>query len=286
MRCSGLATRLRLWLGGCSPLSFALGENMNRKIPFTFYGDLLGISGYYKLNPKIAKEKLNEFYNTVFYSLLDFCQNNSEMNVIMFSDSLIIFGDDVQKLLIELQKVYIELLYKGLLLRGAIVKGALEFEPRLTIENFKKMLPKDDTLARAVGLESTKKGARLLIESSLAEELLQETPEWLTIEGYINNIKNDIPYNDILRRIAPTPEMDAYEYLYFWTCDNFELLSRYFWTSDNRLKLSVNYKQIKQQLKQIMDMLSKSITVHYKETIALLERCYNRKKLTKEKLNN
>jgi len=25
MRCSGLATRLRLWLGGCSPLSFALG---------------------------------------------------------------------------------------------------------------------------------------------------------------------------------------------------------------------------------------------------------------------
>jgi len=259
---------------------------MNRKIPFTFYGDLLGISGYYKLNPKIAKEKLNEFYNTVFYSLLDFCQNNSEMNVIMFSDSLIIFGDDVQKLLIELQKVYIELLYKGLLLRGAIVKGALEFEPRLTIENFKKMLPKDDTLARAVGLESTKKGARLLIESSLAEELLQETPEWLTIEGYINNIKNDIPYNDILRRIAPTPEMDAYEYLYFWTCDNFELLSRYFWTSDNRLKLSVNYKQIKQQLKQIMDMLSKSITVHYKETIALLERCYNRKKLTKEKLNN
>jgi len=27
MRCSGLATRLRLWLGGCSPLSFALALN-------------------------------------------------------------------------------------------------------------------------------------------------------------------------------------------------------------------------------------------------------------------
>ena len=125
---------------------------------FTYYGDLLGISGYYKLGGEIAKERLNNFCNTCFFSLSDYCRANPSAQVTMFSDSILFTGDNAEEGLEELQRMYIKLLHKGLLLRGAIVSGKLNFENRLTLDNFQKMLPKDDTLARAVGLESTKKG--------------------------------------------------------------------------------------------------------------------------------
>jgi len=57
---------------------------------FTYYGDLLGISAYYKLSPIIAKDKLNSFYNTVFSSLSGFCQSYpDQVKVHMFSDSIL-----------------------------------------------------------------------------------------------------------------------------------------------------------------------------------------------------
>jgi hypothetical protein len=170
---------------------------------FTFYGDLLGISGSYKLNTNVANKKLKDFYETVFNTLSDYCRQRSDTKVFMFSDSLLFYGDDGLSALEQLQIVYIKLLYKGLLIRGAMAAGKLQFEPRLTLENFTKFLPDDDTLARAVGLESTKKGARLLIEKSLASRLLKHYPEWLTQEGYIRNVNKQqylmVSYGDILR---------------------------------------------------------------------------------------
>lgn len=243
---------------------------------FTFYGDLLGISGYYKLNSTVAREKLNDFYNTTFYSLSDYCRENPASQVIMFSDSLLFFGDDALSALEQLHLVYVKLLHKGLLLRGAIVDGKLQFEPRLTLENYQKMLPNDDTLAKAVGMESTKKGARLLVENTLASQLLDAYPEWRTLEGYIRNVSNGIysriPYEHILRRISPTPEQDTYECLYFWVCH------RHLGHND------VDYRVKVEDLEEIKSMLGDSIAVHYKETIDLLKRCNRRQKLTKEKM--
>ena len=138
----------------------------------------------------------------------------------MFGDSLMFYGDDIEAGLEQLHSLYMRLIHKGLLLRGAIVKGKLQYEPLLTFDNYEKKLPQDDTLARVMVLESTTKGARLLIENQLAAELLDQYPEWLTQEGYIMSFSNrhyaSVPHTSMLQRISPTPGQDTYEYLYFW----------------------------------------------------------------------
>ena len=244
---------------------------------FTYYGDLLGISGYYKLSPALAKEKLNDFYNTVFFSLSDYCKNNPNVKVHMFSDSMLFYGDDPIIALEQLHRIYVKLIHKGLLLRGAIVNGRLNFQIRTELENFEKQLPQDDTLARAVGLESTKKGARLLIEPKLAETILSDHTEWLTIEGYVNhqhdNPYSSISYSDIKRRIIPTPEQDAYECLYFWICHS-ELEHQ-----------NIDYEVKIKDLEEIKGMLGENISVHYKDTIDLLRRCNKRQVFTGKALN-
>ncbi|WP_157118764.1 hypothetical protein, partial [Azohydromonas lata] len=200
------------------PLDFTLGNLMG----YTFYGDLLGISAMYKLSPGLAKEKLNEFYSTTFLNVDNEWISASGSRIMMFSDSFFMWGSDERGALRELGLLYLKLLHRGLLLRGAIVDGVLEFEPRLERDNFQKFLPNDDTLARAVGLESTHKGARLLIESDLAVRLLQSVPSWQSADGYVREPKpgnSHLEYKSPLRRISPTPEGHCYEYLYFWAPD-------------------------------------------------------------------
>jgi hypothetical protein len=243
---------------------------------FTYYGDLLGISGYYRLNPRVAKEKLNQFYDITFESLSEYCRQNTMANVEMFSDSLLFYGDDVTTAIEQLHSVYTRLLYKGLLLRGAVVKGRLQFEPRLTFDNYQKKLPQDDTLARAMGLESTKKGARLLIENQLAAELLDQYPEWLTQEGYVMSFNNPqyagVPESSILRRISPTPEQDTYEYLYFWI------------SPEHKAFLNLDREFRARDLEVLRSMTSESISLHYRETIELLKRSKTRQHVTNERL--
>jgi hypothetical protein len=244
---------------------------------FTFYGDLLGISGYYKLSPMIAKDKLNQFYNTVFFSLSDYCNANADVHVHMFSDSLLFYGDNPESALEQLHRVYVKLLHKGLLLRGGMVDDKLNFQVRTELRNFEKQLPEDDTLARSVGLESTKKGARLLIEPRLAQSMLINLPEWLTHEGYVNaqsqHPYSQVRYENILRRIAPTPEQDAYECLYFWVCHS------------NLQHEEIDYEVKIETLEEINGMLGENIAHHYKETIELLKRCNKRQNFTRRILN-
>lgn len=243
---------------------------------FTYYGDLLGISGYYRLNPNVAKEKLNQFYDITFESLSEYCRQNDLATVTMFSDSLLFYGDDIHTALEQLHSVYARLLNKGLLLRGAIVKGRLQFEPRLTYENYEKRLPQDDTLARAMGLESIKKGARLLIENQLVADLLDGYPEWLTQEGYVTSFGNThyagVPNNSMLRRISPTPEQDGYEYLYFWI------------SPEHRAYLNLDREVGIRELEVLKSMTSESISPHYRETIELLKRSRIRQKVTEDRL--
>lgn len=238
---------------------------------YTFYGDLLGISGMYKLSPSLAKEKLNEFYSTTFFNIDDTWVANSGSRIMMFSDSFFMWGSDEQGALRELGLLYLKLLHRGLLLRGSIVDGALEFEPRLERENFQKFLPNDDTLARAVGLESTHKGARLLVESALAVRLLQSTPSWQSADGYVRDPQPRNPYIDYvspLRRIAPTPEGLCYEYLYFWAPDR------------DLNHHETDYDAKRRELEEIQRMLKEEVSVHYKETISLLKRCQARHSFT------
>jgi hypothetical protein len=244
---------------------------------FTYYGDLLGISGLYKLSPEIAYEKLNLFYNMTFASIDAQWQNRSGSKITMFSDSVLMWGNDAQGALRQLASLYTKLLAEGLLLRGAIVKDKLTFDPRLERRHFEKRLPTDNTLARAVGLESTHKGARLLIESPLANALLRSVPQWATAHGYITGPRPrnpQIPHDSVLRRIAPTPEGYCYELLYFWD----------FCAEAN--EMDVDYKANREQLEEVHKMLKEDVGIHYKETVSLLKRCEARHAYTQKKLTN
>jgi hypothetical protein len=236
---------------------------------FTFYGDLIGISSLYRLSAEIAHERLNKFYNIAFRTLDPRWEEENDVKEWMISDSVLISGRNPEAALSQLVSVYTELLREGLMLRGAIVAGELRFEPRVTRANFQKSLPQDDTLARAVGLERTQKGARLLIENTLAQTLLEHEPDWLTQDGYVRNIRghNSTPFDSVLRRITPTPDGSTYELLYFWP---------------DRL---TDYQQKRNELNEIKKMVGENIAEHYKETVDLLARSKSRYQFTRKQLN-
>jgi hypothetical protein len=242
---------------------------------FTFYADLLGMSSTYKLSADAAHQKLNDFYNTTFSTLDPEWERTSAVRTIMFSDSLLITGRNPLVALNQLHALYLALSHRGLLLRGAIVGNEFQFEPRVTRENFQKFLPLDDTLARAVGLESTQKGARLVIENALARRLLEVEPDWLTQDGYVRNPqgRTALPRNSALRRIAPTPDGGTYEYLYFWSSDHHANID------------PVHYQQKRDELTEVKKMIREDIGEHYKETIGLLSRCESRDTFTAKYLN-
>lgn len=231
---------------------------------FTFYGDLLGISSNYNLDPTLAYSKLNDFYNTSFSNLKDYCNAYPHSKVFMFSDSILFYGENPIAAIKQLQNLYLSLLSKNLLLRGAIVKDKLDFEPRFELKNFEKRLPINDTLAKAVSLESMYKGSRLIIDTSLALELLDEIPQWKTQEGFISSPNIESINSEFLKRITATPENRNYEYLYFWcsshhNCEFDELKKR-------------------KELEEISKMVDPGISIHYKDTVELIKRSNYRRK--------
>ncbi len=237
---------------------------------YTFYGDLLGFSNYYRLSPEIAYNRLNDFYSTVHSVLKDHvAKETTDVEVVMMSDSVLIWGSNAHRMLEMLHQIYIELIQKGLFLRGAMVDKKLERVPQFNLKNFDDFLPTDDTLARAVGLSETKKGARLLIDTKLAQGLLDDHKQWLTHDGYIRNTKKDIPSDSILRRICPTPDCETFELLYFWSPN----------------KKGISYEQRVTELTEISTMLHDSITIQYQETIDLLKRSKRREEFTENFLN-
>jgi len=246
-------------------------------IPYTFYGDLLGISNYYKLDPETAYEKLDKFYAITYRNLSNYCHNNSNVvNVNMFSDSILIYGDNAKEILVKLCSLYVNLVSENLLLRGAIVDGKLQYDERIELNNFQKKLPYTNLLAMAVGLEKSVKGSRLLIDKRLAKKLLNgQLSSWLTIDGYLDNydIQSDISSNDILRKICLTPNHRCYELLYFWNYNEF--------LHDNNLEKKLN---LKDKLKEIAKMSDSTISKQYNETIALLDRSFHREQYTKKRL--
>ena len=230
---------------------------------FTFYGDLLGIATAYNLGATIAYRKLNDFYNIVFHHLEPICiENPGKISVQMFSDSVVIWGEGTLLIMTCLLDIYPELLRHNLLLRGALVDGALEKEPRIEIADFRKFLPANDTLARAVGLEKTVKGARLLIESSVATRLLADRQSWLTVESYNDDLCPAIPLGSPLRRICPLPSGTSYELLYFWE-------------RDNGLD-----KKFDKKFRDTAEFYEPAVVEHFRETMGVFKRSQHRKKST------
>jgi hypothetical protein len=230
---------------------------------FTYYGDLLGISSFYRLGPKVAHSRLDRFYSISLNSLVQF-------NVEMFSDSIFIVGDDAIAGLKELMNLYSNLLGENLLLRGAVVAGRLSFGPRFTRENFEKRLPDDDKLARATGLERSYKGARLLVENTLVETLFSSCPDWMTHEGYLRTMDNHPENEDVLKRICSTPNNSNYEVLYYW-----------------KENMSYDeYSRKTKELKHISMMYNDQLRLHYTETINLIHRSEERHRMTEDKQEN
>jgi hypothetical protein len=185
----------------------------------------------------------------------------------MFSDSLVVWGKDAKAVLPHLQRVYLDLINKNLLLRGAIVNKALVKEPRVEVAHFRKFLPTNDTLARAVGLEKTVRGARLLIEPLLATKLLEHQPEWLSVEGYLDAVHSNVPEDDVLRRICPTPSGTSHELLFFWR-------------SDGAVFGTPNQKKMAKRFKELTEFHDPDIAEHLRETLKLLRRCEFRRQQT------
>jgi|ERR1017187_1857002 hypothetical protein len=224
---------------------------------FTFYGDLLGISNAYRLSPNAGYRKLDRFYNLCFDHLRVACEGANPAQINLFSDSIFFWGNDVRQALELLKHLYVSLISQDLFLRGAIVHGALQFDPRFTIQNFQKNLPQGDVLPRAVGLASSSKGARLIVERDIAHAVFPSV-EWHTVDGYLrsqNDFQN-ISREDARRFICPIPDGTLYELLYFYP--------------DRHQQL--DYRATSKRIHTAGGMASKEVAEHYKETIALIER--------------
>jgi hypothetical protein len=181
---------------------------------FTYYGDLVGISSLYASSPQGAYNALNEYYNEVFSGLVAFYSGHPSRKVEMFSDSLVVRGDDPALFIKTMSPVYGILLSKGLLLRGGMVRGKFDLDVRVTAGNFGKWLPNSDALARAAGMERIAKGARFLVESSLAVSLMPPRPSWLSPQGYFNDPQPG--HRDLIfqRSLTPLGGGAAWEVLY------------------------------------------------------------------------
>jgi hypothetical protein len=230
---------------------------MSEKEYFTFCGDLVGTSSVYSNAPDVAFDTLSQFYNTVFIELESYqSKNRDERKVYMFSDSLIITGDNFEDFIRSMCRVYMGMLNSAILLRGGMVAGLLEFDPRRTRENFEKNLPLGDVLARANGLEKSVKGARFVIESKIGQKVLESMKNWLTLQGYI---RDPFEGKDMLleRSVAPLASGGGYEVLYPVYCKHI--------TSDDLVKLDID------KLRYLEAASPPEVAIHYTETLRLLD---------------
>lgn len=227
---------------------------------FTFYADLVGISSIYAAAPSLAYQKLNIFYNEVFHGLDAFCTGHSDAKIEMFSDSLVVKGEDFHDFITSVAQVYMNLLSKGLMLRGALVLGRLKYEVRLERDNFSKRLPDSDVLARAVALERKVKGARFVVQKEIAFAYLKSYPDWHTLHGYCSNRRLGRRELHVQRSLLPLPDGGAYEFLYPVVSD----------AENNTLEARISESEY------IASALPAEVSIHYTETTRLLKHSLER----------
>lgn len=247
-------------------------------IEFTYYGDLLGVANLYSVDKDIAYEKMNDFYNSVWFIFKDICQQlkKPDLSIFLFSDSIFLTGRKLKTAVLHLGKLYYNLFVKKIFLRGAMVEGRLDFDPRLELENITKQLPRGDVLFRVVTLEKTAKGARFLLERSLAKRILPQT--WLTDELYEMNIcKPRLSRWDLRRRIVLHREWRCYEYLWMWPCSPPDEIFEGPGGIWEHLDTLLFPKQI---LTGLASRMPKSVSCHYRETKELFDITNHRARIT------
>ena len=242
--------------------------------PFTFHGDLLGIANYYSIDQELAKKQLDIFYDLIFEKFRE-----STSRIFLFSDSVFITGSVLEETLKKLGEIYMSLLYKNIFMKGALIKGELTFDPRITVDHIRKELPSTDVLYRAISLQKGIKGMRLLIEKELAKELLPR--EWLTDHDYRQHV-DLVGYDkfDFRRKIILAREWNTYEYLWMMSLNTGEMFSGGLVNFFTRLLKSPR-KVVEERLNEVPD----EVMVHLKETQTLFSRANSRYTITHEKLN-
>lgn len=246
------------------------------RIDFTFYGDLLGTSNFFSVNMDLAIDRLHYYYNTVFEIFKDVCQqfNKKELSIFLFSDSIFVTGDKLKTSILHLAHLYRLLFWKQIFLRGAMVNGRLEYEPRVELRNLTKKLPMGDVLFRAVALEKYAKGARLLIDKDLARILLPK--EWLTDELYSKHVTtHSINNDDFRRRIVLHREWRSYEYLWPWKPG-----PRKYPRGDSEMVQLMRDPDT--TLSRLAMRVPRVVSHHYIETKDLFEFAEQRRKLTED----
>ncbi len=119
----------------------------------------------YNIHKKVGYNQLDKFYNIVFDNFKPLAEKyETTLSVYLFSDSLFITGkNNIETVLKALSSVYYQLFSEKVFLRGSMVEGYLDYDPRVQLTNFTKHLPTTDVLFRAAKLEKSFKGARFLI---------------------------------------------------------------------------------------------------------------------------
>ncbi|MDP8213125.1 MAG: hypothetical protein P9X22_07565, partial [Candidatus Zapsychrus exili] len=245
---------------------------------FTFYGDLLGTAKLYNINEQLAKRKLDNFYDIVFNKFKTI-ESEEGIKGWLFSDSFFVTGTKLRKAIEIIGAIYYSLFHEDIYLRGAIVGGELEFDPKIELSNLTKQLPKTDVLFRAVTLEKSVKGIRFVIEKNLAIRMLPK--EWLTDDLYKNNVTLEgYGKYDFRRKIVLSSEWHAYEYLWSFHLNPSELFSDGVAKFIRRLNISP-YEVIEEKLLQV----PKDVRIHLEETKGLLKRSSLRFVITDNALN-
>lgn len=232
--------------------------NLN-DIPFTYYGDLLGVSDFYKISESAAYNVLNNFYNMTYEA---FRGIHEDVTITLFSDSIFVTGNRLKDTLNVLSGLYINLLKKQIYLKGAVAEGRLEFQPRLVYENLEKRLPTSDILYRAVILEKNIDGVRLIVEKKLAQKILPEImygPFYNLVDPKIIEICKQHPDSEILIKLHWNPDANAYDY---------------YWFINEQEHISI--KNILYLINIGRKFASKKAQIHYEETINFIENaCYH-----------
>jgi hypothetical protein len=228
--------------------------NLN-DIPFTFYGDLLGVSDFYNISEKEGYKKLDEFYNAIYDIFhLGIAPTTK---IFIFSDSLFITGRYLSDTLNRLGNLYIELLKKQLFFKGAVVQDLLEFDPRLELKNLRKMLPIGDVLYRAVTLEKHAEGIRLVVEKHLAQKILPPELHGISHSYEAPFIRSSNTKHNVLHKIKWTSDLNAYDFL--WLDYGLDGTQPLYWIN---------------KIKQSQRHANKSAQNHYTETIKFIKRFY------------
>jgi hypothetical protein len=233
---------------------------------FTYCGDLVGVSSVYANAPKQAYNLLSQFYNVAYTALQDYQKRNKGAKVYMLSDTLIVTGTKPEMFVRAMCDIYMSLLNGSVLLRGGMVLGKLEFDPRESHSAFEKRLPSTERLAKASALEKSAKGARFIVESALAQQLLSAREDWLTLQGYVNDPMTGQDM-ELQRSIAPIASGGGYEVLYPVLLN---VEASYRGLPETRIDSELIHRDI-ERLSYLECSSPPDIASHYSETIRLLK---------------